>query len=136
MAEISGIVNYENLYELEILHPVTEKPVGIKMMIRSAESREAKEILRKHADENIARRVKGKMLKGVTLEKQELEKAASYIASWDWGDNTWQGSVPELTMKTAVRILDAEGWIYSQVVEAAGKVENFSTNSGTISEEE
>ena len=123
--EIGKIVNSEQLFDLELLHPATEKPLGITMLIRSASSDEAKEIARKHTDHNIIRAQKRKMVKGGTLENQEVEKAASYIDSWDWGKNTWNGKVPEFNKETITKILQAEDWIFEQVVEAATSVSNF-----------
>ena len=127
--EISGIINYETLFTLDIVHPITDEKNGIKMKIRSAGSDGAKKVLRKQTNKNIERRVKNKMLKSEQLERDELEKAASYIESWDWGSNTYNGKVPELTMDTAIEILEKEGWIFGQVVEAANKIENFSHGS-------
>lgn len=134
--EVSGVVDYERLFTLELLHPVTEEPLGITFQIRSAGSKESKAVLRQHTDENTERAQKRKIIKGAVLEKQELEKAASYIASWDWGGNTWRGSKPEFSMKAAVEILEAEGWIYAQVVEAATTIANFSTGSAPISKKQ
>lgn len=124
--DVATLVDYDFLYELELRNPRNDEPLGIKFQIRSASSEAAKEILRRHSDKNIERRMKGKLIKGETLERQELEKAASYIASWDWGDNKYAGEVPELSMKKAIDILSKESWIYQQVVEAANDIENFS----------
>lgn len=127
--EINGLVDYELLYELELLHPVNDQPIGVTMQIRSAGSDVAKRVLREHTNKNLERRIKGKMPKSEQLEREELEKAASYIVSWDWGTNTYKGDVPKLTMKTAIEILDAEGWIFQQVSEAANKIANFTPPS-------
>lgn len=127
--EVSGVLDYERLFALELLHPVTEAPIGVTFQIRSAGSKEAKAVLRKHTDENTERAQKRKIIKGSVLEQQELEKAASYIASWNWGTNTWRGAEPELSMKLAIEILEAEGWIYAQVAEAATTIANFSSAS-------
>lgn len=127
--EISGIVNYETLFTVDIKHAVTDESVGVVMKIRSAGSDEAKKILRSQTNKNLERRVKGKVPKSEQLERDELEKAASYIESWDWGSNTYNGKVPELTMSIAIEILEKEGWIFGQVVEAANKIENFSQGS-------
>lgn len=129
--EISGIVQYEQLFTLDVLHPVTEEKIGITCQIRSAGSKEAKAVLRKHTDANLERSQKRKLIKGSVLEQQEIEKAASYIASWDWGKNTWQGKVPEDDFTTKVAVLDAEGWLFGQVVEAANTIANFSAKSET-----
>lgn len=131
--EISGIVEYERLYELNILHPVTEKPTGIICRIRSAGSHEAKSVLRQQTDANLERSQKRKLIKGATLEQQEIEKAAAYIASWDWGDNTWHGKVPEDDYKSKMDILEAEPWFFTQVVEAATSIANFTATSAKTS---
>jgi hypothetical protein len=123
--ELSNIIQYERLFSLELLHPVTDEPLGIAFQIRSAGSKEAKAILRKHTDANIDRQQRRKMISGAMLEQQEAEKAASYIASWNWGDHTWRDEKPVLTVEKAAEILKAEGWIYVQVTEAANTVANF-----------
>ncbi len=130
--EISNLVEYERLFTLDILHPVTEKPTGITCQIRSAGSKEAKAVIRQHTDDNLERSQKRKLIKGSTLERQEVEKAASYIASWNWGENTWQGKVPEDAFKAKVEVLEAEGWFFGQVVEAATTIANFTTASAKI----
>lgn len=134
--EISGLVNYEQLFPLKLLNPSTEAELGITFQIRSAESEAAKAVLRKHTDKNLERRVKNKLPKADQVIQEELEKAASYIASWDWGvdpksgtPNTYQGSVPVLSMKTAIQILEEQGWIFAAVTEAANKIGNFTPTS-------
>ena len=131
--EISKLVDYEQLFDLEIMNPITDKPTGITMKIRSAGSAAAKKVLREHTNKQIERNIKGKKPTSESLEQQELEKAASYIASWDWGSNTYEGEVPKLTMETAIHILDKEGWIFAPVVEAANEIGNFSSRSATTS---
>jgi len=131
--EIKGIVDYEHLFTLDLKHPATDRPIGITIQIRSAESEAAKRILRQHTDKNLERRIKNKLPKADQIVQEELEKAASYIASWDWGSNTYEGKTPELSMKTAMHILEKEGWIYAQVVEAATKIENFTPISAKSS---
>jgi hypothetical protein len=123
--ELSNIIQYERLYPLELVHPVTDEPLGITFQIRSAGSKDAKAVLRRHTDANIDRQQRRKAISSAMLEQQEAEKAASYIASWDWGDHTWQGEKPVLSMEKAAEILKAEGWIYTQVTEAANTVANF-----------
>lgn len=127
--DISKLVDYEVLHTLDILHFTTDEPVGIKMKIRSAGSSEAKKVLRSQTNKNLERRVRGKIPKSAQLEQEELEKAASYIESWDWGKNTYKDGVPELSMNKAVEILGDQGWIFGQVVEAANKIENFTPGS-------
>jgi hypothetical protein len=131
--EIKGLVDYEFLFDLELRNPHTDEPLGIKMKIRSAGSEPSKAILRKHTDKNLERRIKGRMPKADQMELEELERVASYIHSWDWGDNTYKGEIPVFSMKKAVSILEEVGWIFGQVKEAAENVTNFSPPSETSS---
>ncbi len=136
--DISNIVNTELLFKLELRHPATDEPLGIVFQLRSAASREAKAVQRKQNDANIERLQKRKMLKGAAAERQQLERVASYVAAWDWGDKTWHGEVPEYTTENVIKVLGEADWIYGQVVEAAEDVANFSkpseTGSPTLSE--
>ncbi|HEV7253880.1 MAG TPA: hypothetical protein VGN97_12410 [Mesorhizobium sp.] len=125
--DIAGIYNYETLFPLELTRPDTEEPLGITFQIRSASSDEAKRVLRKHVDEVTERQQRGKLVKGEMRLRQELEKAASWIASWDWGEHTYQGEKPEFSFKKALAILEREDWIYAQVSEAANKLANFTS---------
>lgn len=131
--DLATLVNYEFLYTLELRHPSTDEPTGVVFKLRSAASDVVKEIQRKHSDKNIERRMKNKMVKGITVERQELERVAACIASWDWGEQTYKGKKPELTMKTAMDMLDETSWIYQQVVEAIANTENFMAPSQTPS---
>lgn len=125
--EISGLFNYEALFPLELVNPATDEKLGIVFQIRSASSPEAKKVLRKHVDEITERVQRGKLVKGETRLKHELEKAASWIAGWDWGGHTYGGEVPKFSFAKAVEILDREDWIYAQVAEAANNLANFTS---------
>ncbi len=130
--DISTIVRYEQLFELELKHPTTDEPLGITFQIRSAGSEKAKEVQRKHTDSTLKRLMRQKTLTSAKAEAEALEKAASYIASWDWGSNTFAGKdVPEYSMQAAIDILDQAPWIFDRVTEAATSLENFSTASET-----
>lgn len=148
--DISQVIDYEKLFVLEILHPITDEPIGLTMEIRSSGSEKCKAIYRKHTDELLEMRYKGKRPKGKQSEKEELERTAACIASWNWGkapdkevdgqiipgeQATYRGEKPELTMKKAIEVLDRISWIYAQVKEAAGAQENFTPDSETKSSE-
>lgn len=130
--DIAGIVDVELLYALELRHPITDAPLGVTFQIRSAGSEAAKKVLRAHTDRNLERRMRNQLPKSSQIEREELEKAASYIASWDWGGNTYDGKVPVLSMTTATAMLEKEAWIFAAVVEAAHKIGNFSPPSPMI----
>lgn len=142
--DVNTIVNYEKLFALSITHPVTDEPIGLDMQIRSSGSEACKTIYRKHADEVLEMRYKGKRPKGKQAEKEELERTAACIASWTWGkapdktvddvviigeDAFYNGEKPALSIAKAIEVLDKVPWIYAQLKEAADKLENFTANS-------
>ena len=127
--DIANLFSYETLFPLELVRPDTEEKIGITFQIRSASSPEAKKVLRKHVDEVTERQQRGKLVKGEMRLRQELEKAASWIASWDWGEHTYNGEKPEHSFKNAVEVLDKEDRTYAQVSEAANNLANFTTAS-------
>jgi len=123
--EITQLYDTEALFPLDLVRPDTGVKIGIRFMIRSSSSQDAKKLQKQQTSRFIERHQKGKLLHGDKAIQQELEKAASYIASWDWGENTFHGEVPELSMQTAMEVLDEIDWFFPQVVEAAGELGNF-----------
>lgn len=131
--DLSTLVEYEQLYTLELRHPATDEPLGVTFQIRSAGSEKAKAVQRKHTDANLKLVLQRKGLTSARAEAEQLEKAASYIASWDWGAAKFEGETPELSMKTAMHVLDKAPWIFDKVVEAANTIENFTPTSAVPS---
>lgn len=127
--DLANILDYEKTYLLELVHPVTEKPTGVTMEIRSSASPEAKKVFFEEANRISERQQKGKIVKTEQSVKASVRRAASCIASWDWGTVQYDGEVPKLSMKTAMKILDEQDWIYDQVVEASTDLGNFTTIS-------
>ncbi|MFD2235942.1 phage tail assembly chaperone [Aureimonas populi] len=84
--DIAGLYDYEQTFALHLVNPTTEEELGIVFQIRSAESDEAKKVQREQIDDMLERQQRGKLIKGEQAINRELEKAVSYIASWDWGE--------------------------------------------------
>lgn len=134
--DISSVVNYEKLFPLTVKHPITDEPTGLTMQIRSSGSEACKTIYRKHADEMLQMRYKGKRPNGKQAEREELERTAACIDSWVWGgEANYRGEKPALTMSKAIELLEKVPWIYAQVKEEADKLENFSLSSEPKSSE-
>lgn len=125
--DISTLVNAEDLFELKLVDPVSDEPLGIRFMIRSAESDAVKKVIRQHSDKFLASRKK--KLTTSKVEAEYLDKAAASVASWDWGDHDWKGSKPELSFETAREVLEEAGWIYDQVAAASEDRANFTKTS-------
>lgn len=127
--DIAKVYNYENVFTLDLMRPDTDEKLGITFKIRSASSPESKKVLRKHVDQVVERQQRGKLIQGSMRLQQELEKAASWVSGWDWGDNVYNGEKPEFSFNKVVEILDKEDWIFSQVSEAANNLANFTGTS-------
>jgi hypothetical protein len=123
--EISGLVQNEELFRLDVEHPKTGKPVGITIMVRSAGSDAAMKVVRAQTDDLLERQQRRKLIDAERFEDSELDQAVSYVASWDWGANTYEGKKPDSDPATVKAILKKEGWIYAQVAGAARNIANF-----------
>lgn len=123
--EVSGLVSTEQLFDLDVEHPATGKPMGITIKVRSAGSDAAMEVVRKQTDDILAKQQKRKLIGAETVEQNELDQAVSYVASWDWGKNTYDGKKPDSDPATVKAILTKESWLYSQVAGAARNIGNF-----------
>lgn len=123
--EISGLVANEELFTLEVEHPKTGKPVGITIKVRSAGSDAAMAVVRQQTDGLLERQQRRKLIDAERVEDNEIDQAVSFVASWDWGANTYDNKVPDSDPKTIKAILKKEGWIYAQVVGAARNIANF-----------
>lgn len=117
--DISQLVNSEDLFELNLVDPKSEEPLGIRVMIRSSESDAVKKVVRQHSDKFLSSRKK--KLTTDKVEAEYLDRAAASIASWDWGDHNWKGEKPELTFEKAREVVEEAGWIYDQVSAASNE---------------
>lgn len=122
--DIGNIVSYETLFDLELRHPVTDKPTGVVWKIRSAESNEAKALARQHIDASLSLAQSGKKIDIKARERQDLERVAGFVAGWP-DDMPYKGEKLPYSPEAAVRVLDETGWIYAQVVKAATELANF-----------
>jgi hypothetical protein len=123
--EISGLVSADTLFELDVEHPTTGKPVGIKVMLRSAGSEDAMKVVRRQTDAILARQQKRKAMTAEMIEEHEIDQAVSYVASWDWGDNTYDGKKPGSDAASIKAILQKEPWLYAAIANGARDIANF-----------
>lgn len=122
--DLGTLVNYEATYDLRLKHPVTEADTGVVFKIRSEWSEAGLRAARAAADDEVARAASGG---GAAMDAAARQRKvfAACIAGWDWGTETYNGSVPEYSPEMAERILTRTHWIYVQVMEAARKIANF-----------
>jgi hypothetical protein len=124
VTDLFNVIAYEQLFDLDLLHPVTDEPVGVVLKIRSAESDEAKAALRKQIDAAAAAFKDGrKPVRMEDRERDDIARVAAFVAGWDGVE--YQGKPLEFTHANVCRVLHEQGWIYAQVQKAATDIANF-----------
>jgi len=124
---IADIVLYETTFPLKLTHPVTCEEIGVIFNIRSDASEAVKRIRRQQQDGNIARITQGGKLKTIELDKQEIERLAASVESWDWGGQEYKEGegAPIHSQQEVELILSETEWIKLQVRAGVEKIENF-----------
>lgn len=122
---VLNLFDYERLFPLVVEHPITKKPIGLTLNIRSAFSEAVKRVDRKFLDSTIERSQSGKKIDGDMVFNRELETAASYVASWEVDKKVFKGEMPEYSIEAVSDLLEQEPWIFDEVVRTAKDIENF-----------
>lgn len=80
---------------IEILHPATREPVGVKVVLRSRHSDEIKAVERKY-QQKVLRSGRGE-LNVKDIEAQTLDMLVAAVEDWTWSkDAKWDGKAPTL----------------------------------------
>lgn len=110
---------------VEIEHPKTGLPIGIKVSIVSINDDRMKRVKRKIQDERIRLESRGKGFKSEEIEDNRLILCFTAMTGWEWGKNpstdedvTFNGSKPEFNMKNVREVFSALPWFQTQVEEA------------------
>lgn len=120
--DISTIV--ETNRTVDILHPATHEPTGIKIEVAPMTSPAVKAVERKWANENY--RTRFKTLTAEKAEAQRLDVLVAATAGWSWGGNTnFEGEKPDFTPENVRRVYRALPWLRRQVDDALGEDSEF-----------
>ena len=104
---------------IDIVHPVTQEPLGIKVTLVSIEDGRLKRIKRKIQDERFRLEAKGKHLKSEDVEENSFLILHAAVTGWQWsGDATFNGEKPEYNLKNLKEVLGKLPWMRSQIEEA------------------
>lgn len=121
--------------EIELTHPVTNKPLGIFVTVRGKESSVFREHIRDKTNANVRRNAmaqrRGKDIEMPTAEQMERDATDLLIlctVGWRSGEGptiTFEGQPLEFTVPNARLIYERLTWVRSQVDEAIGSFELF-----------
>lgn len=106
-----------NEHKFEIMHPATDEPLGISVTIMSPDDPRMKPIKRKVTDFNLQKQKRGKTLKAVEIEDNEISLLFGTIIGWDWHgeDVSFKGEKPEFNPKNVALVLKELPWFKKQV---------------------
>lgn len=121
MTELTNIV--AEARRLEILHPATEEPVGLVLILLPDSHPQVKTAARKAINDRINNRGK------VTAEQIEASRITMLTASvsgWDWqGELTFHGEKPAFQDQTLRQLLKELPWVAEQADAALGERAEF-----------
>jgi hypothetical protein len=120
----------------DLLHPGTNKPVGVTITLLGADSSEVQELQHKLANKRINDVAKaGGKLKGlVTSEELEAEKVEILVkATKGWDGLTDNGATYPFNPENARRLYTQHKWIREQVEAFISDRSNYLGNSGSDS---
>lgn len=124
--DISNLSPQERI--VEINHPGTGEPLGVKVTLLSLLDERMKKIKRRLTDNRLMLDQKGKKFKAADIEENENALLFEAITSWVWeGEANWKGEKPEFNRKNVYEVLRQE-WFKNQLMEAVGDEQSFFTN--------
>ncbi len=110
MTELTNIVAAER--RLEILHPATEEPVGLVLLLLPDTHEQVKAAARKSLNERMSHRGK---VTAEQLEANRLSMLCASVGGWEWeGDLTFHGEKPAFQEKTLRQLLKELPWVGDQ----------------------
>lgn len=109
----------ENGIEVDIKHPDTGEPIGLKILVAGPDS----ERQRKARQKMLNARIRARRMTPLTAAEQEVETAkilAESTISWEWSNGlSFNGSVPDLDVETAASLYKKLPFVREQVDLAA-----------------
>lgn len=123
LAEIQAEAKQENV--LEILHPVSQIGIGLKIRIASPDSEKYRKLAQamRTKIQAMMQRNKGKMPPTEVIEEESQKVLIGAVLGWEGA--TWGGQPFECTPDNVKQLFDALPWIKEQVDEYLGNRANF-----------
>lgn len=103
---------------VDILHPESGEKIGVSVQLISIRDEKMASVRRRIQNKNIEFQKRGKTLKAIDIEENELELLVNCITGWNWGDNKYKGETPQFSEKNVRDVLTELPWFKQQIVEA------------------
>jgi len=138
MADISNLV--PTAREIEIKHPVTDDPIGIRIDLCSIDDPKLKALKRQMTDKRNKAAMKGSPLKASDIEQNENTLMFNACEGWHWynptgseGDDGYDpdampdfdGEVPDFNQRNFFRVIDRLQWMRRQIATELDEEKDF-----------
>lgn len=113
---------------IDILHPSTGEPLGVKVSLVSLLDDKMKKIKRQLTNNRLQLESKGKKFKATDLEDNETTLLFEAMTGWQWDDGiNFHGEKPAFNLKSVKEVFAELEWFKNQVAEAVSDEEAFFT---------
>lgn len=125
MTDIATLKPVEDTFE--VLHPVTEEPIGIRVTTMSPDDERMKIAKREIQNFNLQKQKRNKTLKAVEIEDNETKLLSATVTGWEWygEDVSFEGSKPEFNIKNVKKVLTSISWFRDQLNEHLDNTKGF-----------
>lgn len=103
---------------VDILHPESGEKIGVSVQLISLRDEKLAAVRRRIQNKNIEFQKRGKTMKAVDIEENEMDLLVACITGWNWGDNLYNGETPQFCEKNVRDVLNDLPWFKQQIVEA------------------
>ena len=111
---------------IDIVHPATDEPLGIKVSVCSLDDDKLKNVKRKIQDNALLLQRKGKNLKSDEIEANKNLICFTAMSGWSWeADATFHGEKPAFTKANVDRVFEELPWFRDQIEEKIGETKSF-----------
>lgn len=108
---------------IDILHPATKEPIGLRIDLRPESHPAVREAVRKITNDRL--NLRGK-LSAERMEANRLDVLIASIDGWNWeGDTTFEGEKLAFAEPNVRKVLKKLPWIRDQVDIALAETEEF-----------
>lgn len=110
---------------VEILHPVTNEPVGLRMALLPPTDPAVEKVRREITNKRL---VAATTMSDWTYENQvggDLDLLVASVSGWEWYEAEFHGEKPQFSEDTLRQVLKELPWVRDQVDVEAGKIKAF-----------
>lgn len=124
--DLANIKPVEELM-IEIQHPGSFKPLGIRVSIRSIDDEKMKGIKREIQNARIKLEQRGKAFTADQLDNNTNRLMFKAMTGWDWygEDVSFHGQKPAFNEDNVMRVFDELTWFLDQVADKVTETKDF-----------